>query len=192
MHSIDLSIVTVLNSWTVHHRIVQVLSIFFAAYSQYVLGAVALYLIARSKKDRIKNIFIVGIATVAAGIARLVIKNIIVHVYPYPRPFVALPAIHAFIVSVGEDYQSFPSGHALFFFAFAAIIGHYDKKWGWFFYSVAILMGIARVCVGVHYPSDIIVGAVIGILTAKAVLIFIQKFISFKDKRFNTVPYAKE
>jgi len=65
----------------------------------------------------------------------------------------------------GEDYQSFPSGHALFFFAAATAIWHYDKKLGYAFFFAAALISSARIFVGVHWPSDVIAGAALGILT---------------------------
>ena len=64
------------------------------------------------------------------------------------------------------SYESFPSGHALFFFAIGYMIYLYDKKWGYFFLFLAILMGVARVMVGMHYPLDILGGAIIGMLVA--------------------------
>jgi undecaprenyl-diphosphatase len=40
------------------------------------------------------------------------------------------------------------------------------KKWGIVFFAGAILMGLARIIAGIHWPVDILVGALIGILSA--------------------------
>src|SRR3990170_3696626 len=68
---------------------------------------------------------------------------------------------------VGKSSEaSFPSGHATFFFALAVIMLHVDKRWFKYFLTGAIVVGIARVFVGVHYPLDILGGALVGWLGA--------------------------
>jgi undecaprenyl-diphosphatase len=87
-------------------------------------------------------------------------------VYDRPRPFVALPDIHPLIATLpSENLQSFPSGHALFFFAIATVLFCFNKRVGVLAFIAAAVMAIARVYVGVHWPSDILGGAVIGMLT---------------------------
>ena len=76
---------------------------------------------------------------------------------------------------VSENHCSFPSGHAAFFFALAMAVYFFNKKWGLVFFSAAILMTIARVISGVHYPTDILGGAVIGVATAYIVFYFAEK-----------------
>ena len=106
-------------------------------------------------------------ALVSAAIARLALKPLIVALIARPRPYVALVNVHNIIgPQTGEEYQSFPSGHALFFFALAMAAYLYDRRLGWWFFAGATLMGIARVTGGIHWPSDILGGAIIGILTA--------------------------
>lgn len=106
-----------------------------------------------------------GIALVAAAIARLVVKPVILLFVHRARPYVALQTIRNIIgPQTGEEYQSFPSGHALFFFALAMVVYRHDKRWGFAFFVGAILMGIGRVLGGIHWPSDVVGGALIGIL----------------------------
>ena len=62
-----------------------------------------------------------------------------------------------------ESNASFPSGHATFMFTLAASIWQLKKKWGYWFFVCALLTGMARVYALVHYPSDIIFGAVCSI-----------------------------
>ena len=78
----------------------------------------------------------------------------------------------------GSNY-SFPSGHAALFFAMAMVIYFYNKKWGLWFFGAAILMGLSRIIAGVHYPTDILGGAIIGTLTAWAVFYFAKKLQPF-------------
>ncbi len=64
--------------------------------------------------------------------------------------------------------NSYPSGHTTVAFTWATIIGDaYDI--GWITYPVAALTGVARIYKNAHWPSDVLLGAVIGIITGKIV-----------------------
>jgi undecaprenyl-diphosphatase len=64
---------------------------------------------------------------------------------------------------INESGSSFPSAHAAWFFALAMTVWYANRKWGWWYFALATVMGIARIYAGVHWPFDIIGGAVIGI-----------------------------
>jgi undecaprenyl-diphosphatase len=64
---------------------------------------------------------------------------------------------------------SFFSGHAASSFSITTIIILFLRKkvkWCWIFYVWPLLFALSRIYVGVHYPVDIIVGAIVGLLTA--------------------------
>lgn len=82
----------------------------------------------------------------------------------YPRPFLVYEDIEPLIIH--GDYDSFPSGHATFFMAFAVAVYFFHKKLGLSFVFLAILIGVARVIAGVHYPVDIVVGFMLGAMVA--------------------------
>jgi len=66
---------------------------------------------------------------------------------------------------------SFFSGHASSSFSITTIIVLFlgnKVKWRWIFYIWPLLFALSRIYVGVHYPIDIIVGAIVGLLTAFA------------------------
>ena len=68
---------------------------------------------------------------------------------------------------------SFPSDHAAAFFAFAASLYFSgEKKLGIIFFGVAIIMSVFRVATGLHWPSDIVAGLVIGVVAAYLVDLF--------------------
>lgn len=136
-----------------------------AAYSQYALGAVLLVSLFWPKKELVKNRFMIAVGLAAALAARFIAKPLILLVYARPRPFVLLPAAHKLISTyVYENYQSFPSGHMLFFFALSAALFGFNKKLGSWFFVFSAIMGIARIFAGVHWPSDILAGAILGAL----------------------------
>ncbi len=137
------------------------LIVFCAAYLQYVLLA-CLVGVALWPPRRFK--FLIT-AIAAAVVARLGVKTLIIAFVHRARPFVALPDVRTLITpDAGENLQSFPSGHAIFFFALAAVAYHYDRRLSAVLYAGALLMGIARVAAGVHWPSDILAGALLGML----------------------------
>ena len=59
---------------------------------------------------------------------------------------------------------SFPSNHALNNFAAATFISRLHPDYRWIVFIVAVLISLSRVYLGVHYPSDILGGALIGVL----------------------------
>jgi undecaprenyl-diphosphatase len=68
-----------------------------------------------------------------------------------------------------EHWSSFPSDNATYLFAIAASLWLISWRWGLFFGVFAALAAMARVFLGIHYPSDVLVGALLGIATSLAV-----------------------
>lgn len=66
--------------------------------------------------------------------------------------------------------RSFPSSHAVNNFGVATLLSFYYRRWSWAFVAFASVIAISRVTVGVHYPSDALGGALIGILLATVVI----------------------
>ncbi len=165
----DLSWFALINGLAGHSTIADRLGVFFASDAQYVWAAALFVLLFWPKKECEDNRIVILVSVAAAAIARLVVKGLLVFAYPRPRPFVELPNIHPLIASpLAENFQSFPSGHTIFFFALATVIYLFHKKWGAIAFIAAACIGIARIYVGVHWPTDIIGGAVLGILTGWA------------------------
>lgn len=84
--------------------------------------------------------------------------------------------------------KSFPSSHAVNNFAVAALFGFFYRRWWWAFGAWALLVSLSRVAVGVHYPSDVAGGAVIGVLLAAAVV----SVWTLIERRFFPAPHVQE
>lgn len=168
--TIDVKLFYLLNHLAGKSALFDALVIFFAEYFQYFLVVVFLLLFfsGYAKREKLRLLYV---TTLSAIIARFGVTELIRFLYHRPRPFSALPVRQLLF----ENEWSFPSGHSAFFFAFAAAIYFYNKKWGIWFFIAAILMNISRIIAGVHYPSDILGGAVVGILTGYGVFYFAEK-----------------
>lgn len=158
--SLDLKIFYFLNGLAGKNLIFDASIVFFAEYLGYFLilfFLAFLFFYPGFKSEKIK---ILLLALSSMIIARFGIVSSIRFFYHRPRPFID----HSVNQLISNNNFSFPSGHAALFFAMATSIYFYNKKWGLWFFAAAILMSLSRIIVGVHYPGDIIGGAVIGIV----------------------------
>jgi undecaprenyl-diphosphatase len=69
---------------------------------------------------------------------------------------------------------SFPSGHTAIAFACATILSYYRPRWAPAFFLLAVAIGFSRVYVGVHYPLDVLGGAVLGLLCGGIVIALLR------------------
>jgi undecaprenyl-diphosphatase len=82
------------------------------------------------------------------------------------RPFVALKGIS--LVFPHDADGGMPSHHILFMVALAVCIRSQSRKLGDILIILALISGIARIAAGIHFPSDIAVGALLGIAIVKS------------------------
>lgn len=96
------------------------------------------------------------------------INKLIKYAVNRPRPFL----LHDVILRVSNIpiSPSFPSGHTTTAFMIATLLSWKYKKYNYIFYSFAFLVGFSRIYIGVHYPSDVVVGAIIGFAVPKLIL----------------------
>ncbi len=113
----------------------------------------------------------VYLAFVSAFISRVVIVELIKRTVARPRPFEILD-VHQLLVDEGTG-KSFPSGHTVIFFSIA--FAFWGTRWFWPLLVLATLGSLSRIFVGVHYPADVLVGAIIG---AAVSLILLRLFKS--------------
>lgn len=81
-----------------------------------------------------------------------------------PRPFNVYPAIKC--VGKTLDQFSFPSGHTMHATAFSIVVLAYYPGLFWLVVPFAVLVGLSRPILGLHYPSDVVAGAALGALLA--------------------------
>lgn len=126
----------------------------------YVIGAFLLILGLRELfSDRQLAVRVALAAVIAVG-ASLVIGAVIAHFWFEARPFVTHPDTIRLIPHSADN--AFPSDHALVAGAAATVGLLAWPRWGWLAVLGAIVLSVARVFVGVHYPGDVLVGLAIG------------------------------
>jgi membrane-associated phospholipid phosphatase len=106
-----------------------------------------------------------GIQTLLAhGIAALV-ANIVKHLLGRPRPKFVHSGEWQFTPSWASGLDSFPSGHTTASFAVATVLAKRFPGWAPLCFALAAFVGLSRVLRGSHFPTDVLGGAVMGMLS---------------------------
>ncbi len=108
------------------------------------------------KKGKIVAISLIFLIAITDQISSNLLKNFFGRI----RPCHVLENINI-LIGCSKTF-SFPSSHAVNNFSVAVFLYKFYPKFKWIFFTIAALMALSRVVVGVHYPSDIFAGAVIG------------------------------
>jgi undecaprenyl-diphosphatase len=130
------------------------------------LIAAGLWFAGKTKEERRRNQWGFIYALVGLGISALVVQLIDLH-YFRARPYIVFPQLIPQVERLFYEptVSSFPSFPAAVTFAFALGIWLENKRAGVLLFIMAALMSLARIYIGIHYPSDILAGAAIGLTT---------------------------
>ncbi|WP_432262227.1 phosphatase PAP2 family protein [Cupriavidus sp. TMH.W2] len=123
----------------------------------------------RDRADKRRDHEIV-VATIVAGFCVLVLGRVMAHWLPFRARPLADPELGLRFLLGSEDtvrtWSSFPSDHAMLWCAVATGVMVASRRIGMLALAYAILfICMARVFVGLHYPTDVLGGAVLGVLT---------------------------
>jgi membrane-associated phospholipid phosphatase len=131
------------------------------------------------------------------------VVNTIKHVVHRPRPFVTLPDARVFGV-VGQGYvppeqmtadtggrNSMPSAHAANWFAMTMVMFLFYRRSLWFMLPLALTVSFSRVYNGVHYPSDVLAGMILGAGYAAAGVVALQTIWNWAGKRWFPIWHAR-
>lgn len=141
-----------------------ILIVFFAELLPLILSAfLLLHILSLRTRERLTRelLFVFGPAFLAASFSGLFDQ-----IFPFPRPFAFYFDV-APIIPMGDAFGSFPSSHAIFFSALGYALFLHERRWGEWYVAGAILIGIARVAAGVHWPFDVLVGFILGLMFAQ-------------------------
>ena len=185
--SIDSSLVRSLNTWGASHKsLVHLCSndfvylVILISVLWFAMRIIKTHPISAGWKDLISGFLIKGIVIFAipVGIA-IVVSEGISRLYVRQRPFVADPTVKL-LVPHGAD-GGMPSHHLAVMVALIVSVYFYDRRIAALLALLAVLTGIARVAAGIHYPSDILVGAALGVAIVYIYRWALVKFSSEKQ-----------
>ncbi len=97
----------------------------------------------------------------SAVIVCQIIVQTLKRIFTRQRPCHALTEV-LFKKSPPLNSYSFPSGHTSTAFSIALTCMIFFPAFTWLFYLTAVFVGISRIVLGVHYPTDVVIGAVLG------------------------------
>ena len=156
--SAELSLTHSLNQDLVHHDALADPAAWYASASAklFVVALVVLLVVPHTRKAAI-------VAALATPIA-LGCGAILAALVTRARPFASTDTIHRFIAHAADN--GFPSDHATASFAIATAIFLTHRRVGGVLLAAAVVLGVCRVATGIHWPTDILAGAAVGVLGA--------------------------
>jgi undecaprenyl-diphosphatase len=159
----DLSVYHSLNNFAYRHAAVGDVARFFANDLIFItFGLLALVCLVGGRRAFVRDRSAI-VAGAATALIALGIGVIIGHLWDRARPFVH--HAHHLLVAHAAD-ASFPSDHVTALAAVAFALLFRRRPIGWAVLAVTVLVAVARVMVGVHYPTDVLGGAADGLLIA--------------------------
>lgn len=147
-----------------------------------VIGIVLFLFLHTHRRIGLTNVAItLASGALAYGIA-LALKVLIAR----PRPLIAIeqtPELASYVNATG----SLPSGHATLFFALAMAVFFFHKRFGIVLFIIATSISVARVAAGVHWASDVALGALLGGMVAWGVYASARRLRLLSEKHEGTL-----
>ncbi|WP_072986309.1 phosphatase PAP2 family protein [Clostridium cavendishii] len=132
-----------------------------------------------TKKHRYIGILCLCSLIITSFLGEVIIKNIVQR----NRPFIFLDNVKLLITP--PNSYSFPSGHTAASFTSAAMLSHFFKKYRIIFFALAITIAFSRLYLLVHYPSDVLVGMLLGLFGYFATIKLFKLIIEKNYLKFN-------
>jgi undecaprenyl-diphosphatase len=114
---------------------------------------------------------------VAAAVAALILSDLTCTWLLKPlvsrlRPSAALEGVRLLVGK--KSGWGFPSNHAANLAAFFTVLGFGYPRWAWIGAAVTLLVGFSRIYAGVHYPSDVLGGFLVGLIVGTGAYMAVQ------------------
>ena len=187
LRSLDVALFRFINE-TLSNSLFDRIMPFFSGNSVFVPLLVALAAILVWKKGARGRVCLIMLALVIC-LGDPLIVNTLKHAIGRLRPFNEIPDA---ITRVGRGGSfSMPSAHTANWFAAATVFLFYFRRSVFFMLPLAGLVGFSRIYNGVHYPSDVLVGAVLGVAYALALVWSIDAFWRWAGQRWFPLWWTK-
>ena len=159
------------------------IAVTFSYIGTYRLIAFLLCLFFLTKKETRQITFVLFVSIIVSGLLVGLIKEIA----DRPRPYIMLGLTAADMLVYTNPYVSFVSGHATSAFVTAAAVSYYFRKWLIPAVLTACAAGLSRIYLLVHYPSDVVAGAVFGVFVFFAVLFIFKRLQKYGNNRISNL-----
>ncbi len=185
MFSLDYSVFNAIYGFATSVSYLEWVYVFLANYFPYIIAIVFLYELLHVKD--LKKKFYIFFLTIVSVLFSWGIIAYSFHFFFYrARPFIALgavsgtstPAVVSLIHAAASP--SFPSGHIAFLTPIVLAAFLINKRTGIWLSVLTIFVGIGRVAVGVHWPSDILGGMLSGVISYFAIYLLFSKTTKLK------------
>jgi undecaprenyl-diphosphatase len=164
---IEWSVLHTLNNFLYHHDAVEDPLLAYINVSEALFVATLVLVFLCANGPRLRGWRRAALAAVLSAGVALAIGKVISEIVDRARPFVVEPhGVHLFTGHAADP--GFPSDHATGAFAVAMAIWLRNRKAGSVALLAAAVLSVGRVAIGVHFPSDVLAGAVLGCLAAVA------------------------
>lgn len=180
-YQLDLSVFYFINH-TLSNTLFDKFFVFITDVKNWFITYLILYLILiikGGKRGRISSVILILLVITSDQLSSFYLKNLFARI----RPCNVLNNVNL-LVGCTNSF-SFPSSHAVNNFAVAFFFSKLFPEYKWILISIASLIAFSRPYVGVHYPSDILGGAIIGIFLGilfSYPVKFIEKYFEGKNK----------
>jgi undecaprenyl-diphosphatase len=172
MNSINFEGFQRINGWAGQSRLLDAAMTAITHSVPYVAIALMIFLWFNGKKDQVLKKRYTALYAFFSSLTALFINAIIHFVYYHPRPFV-VHHVHQLVPHAADS--SFVSDHAVLVFAIAWVLWMRNEHFKVPIFIWAMIVGISRIYVGVHYPIDVIGSALLSFGTSLLVLYFSPK-----------------
>lgn len=169
---LDIGIFNFFHGFAGKAAVFDMLVIFGAKILPYFLVLVFLIFVLRFKGSARQKVFIFCFSALALIFARGIITELVRFLYFRDRPFAALNFKPLFL----NTEAAFPSGHTAFFFALAFATFLFNRKLGIWLSVFALAVGLSRVVAGVHWPSDILGGLAVALVSVTGLWFLMRRY----------------
>ncbi len=160
-NGLEWSVLHTLNNFLFHHDGVEDPLLVYINASEALFVGTLLLIFLFANGERLRAWRRAALAAVLSAGVALAIAKVISEIVDRARPFVVDPhGVHLFTGHAADP--GFPSDHATGAFAVAMAIYLRNRLWGGIALVAAAVLSIGRVAIGVHFPSDVLAGAVLG------------------------------
>lgn len=177
MNTIDIQGFRIINNSAGSWEILDSFGAFLATYFPVFL---ALFLMIKWFQKRADSSYRVTLLiSIIAFILSELLAKLVGQLYSHVQPFAALPNVHQLIEK--EAGNSFPSDHTVLIFSFMIVLFLHTKTASRYLYLLAaVLASVSRIFVGVHYPSDVLAGASIAVVTGSVCYYLLKDSVSLR------------